>query len=577
MRRSPLAGWLAACCLLLQLPATPARGEPELPAPATRWLELRTAELVVVSDAGPATAREVAATLATVQELLASLLAGPRQPIPIPTRVFVFARESSFAPYRLAGRQAGEELVGYFLSQPLGNFLALNARPPEGDPLAVARHEYTHLFVRHQWPELPLWANEGLAELASSLLARGDELALGQGIERHLRRLREGGWMPLAELFAVTTESPVYTQTNRSALFYAQSWLLVHELLVQPPGRRLEAVDLFRRLSSGEPAATAVPAALGSSLADLEARLRARAGRAGLAALTLPASAASRHPPPTADLAYEVALCHLGDLLLAERQSAEQVQPQRLRAAEAHFRLAARRAQELGEAWGGLAEVALARGQSQEGKRLARQALALGSRRAETRVVLADLLLAELNERPALVRAGSQRERSLLEARRLLAEALAVAPNFAEAEAALGRSYVLGAGDPTPGIAHLERARELLPERDDVVFNEAMLWVRAGDLARASALVEGELAGRGRSDLVAQAREVLATARQATENAAAQGLARQNEELAAAVALADRGLVLAALQRLRHLLAEPLPDELRWRAEKLAEDLDRLR
>jgi hypothetical protein len=51
----------------------------------------------------------------------------------------------------------------------------------------------------------------------------------------HIRLLSKIQFIPLKELLSVTTDSELYNERNRSSLFYAQSWALVHFLVKDPP------------------------------------------------------------------------------------------------------------------------------------------------------------------------------------------------------------------------------------------------------------------------------------------------------------------------------------------------------
>ena len=80
--------------------------------------------------------------------------------------------------------------------------------------------------MRHNRPDLPLWLNEGLAELYSSFQLRGKKAAIGRPIDSHIHWLRDHALIPVGELFAIDHSSKDYNEGSRRGVFYAQSWAL---------------------------------------------------------------------------------------------------------------------------------------------------------------------------------------------------------------------------------------------------------------------------------------------------------------------------------------------------------------
>ena len=95
-------------------------------------------------------------------------------------------------------------------------------------------HEYTHLLLRHNDPFWPLWLKEGMAEIYGTLeiAGGGHTLRIGKPLSEHLHLLAEQPLVPLRDLFAVTHDSPEYNERDRQGIFYAESWLLAHYLMV---------------------------------------------------------------------------------------------------------------------------------------------------------------------------------------------------------------------------------------------------------------------------------------------------------------------------------------------------------
>lgn len=95
-------------------------------------------------------------------------------------------------------------------------------------PIAV--HEFVHLLVRHSGLKLPVWLNEGLAELYSTIEDRDHKVLVGQLPPYHLGLLNSKQLLPLNTLLTVTHDSPHYNERDKASIFYAQSWALTHML-----------------------------------------------------------------------------------------------------------------------------------------------------------------------------------------------------------------------------------------------------------------------------------------------------------------------------------------------------------
>lgn len=489
-----LTAWLAL--VVVAYAGYPAAAEP--PKVKDGWIELSTANFRLVSEAGERKSAEIGLSLERFRLVLARLAPGLTLESPVPTTIVAFENDRSFSPYKDRSIEERQDMLGFFLSHRHGNFIALNAFPRGLDSLRVIFHEYVHFFVRHNLPFLPLWANEGLAEYYSTFEELSGEVQIGVLVGHHARLLKGRSFIPLERLFAIDASSPEYNESAKQGIFYAQSWALMHFLLSEQNPKPGGATALLQRLSAGEAPEAAARAALGLSLAELETRLRAyiNTGRYGFASISLgeldaPASYEAR------PLKREEVLFELGDLL-AHSVSTEQHQ-----VAEEHFRAAIEIDPRYPEPYAGLGLVAQERNDNPRAVELLSQAVERGSKRPETLLLLADVLLAPLRgmidpASPGVVVAAHR-------ARALLVQVLAVRPGFGEAEALLGTTYFYEPQGAAPGIPHLERAMHLLPDRPDVAYNLVLLHVLTGNTREARRLAERELAARGRAQLAVEA------------------------------------------------------------------------
>ena len=81
---------------------------------------------------------------------------------------------------------------------------------------------------------MPLWLNEGLADLYSSVAKREGHVSLGRAPFGRLYTLENQPLINLETLLEVGRESPYYSQSQKMLLFYAESWALTHMLALSP-------------------------------------------------------------------------------------------------------------------------------------------------------------------------------------------------------------------------------------------------------------------------------------------------------------------------------------------------------
>lgn len=473
-----------------------------LPNPKKEWIELKTANFQLISEAGETKTAEIGLSLERFRRLLARLKPGLTLESPVPTRIVAFESDRSFRPYKDRRIESREDMLGFFLSHGHGNFIALNAFPSQASPLAVIYHEYVHFFVRHNFPFLPLWANEGLAEFYSTFDQTGDQVQIGLPVVVHTRLLKSRSFIPLIELFAIDEASPEYNERDRQSLFYAESWVLMHYLLTEQVGRPGAVTQFLRALSDGQPPEQATRAVLGFSLAELETRLRAyvNVGRYAVTRLDLPEVEVPRRYQSRRMSTSEMYF-HLGNLLAHGAGEDQRVE------AEEHFRACLELDAKNADGYAGLGLVARERGELRLAEQQLLKALSLGSKRPETLVLLADVLLAQL--RNLGDPEAASRSPSWHQARQLLTRALVELPSFGEAHGLLGSTYFYDQEGPEGGIPPMRRALELLPDRADLAYNLVLLHVLAGRFADARKLIETELVPRRRADLMAQALEAV--------------------------------------------------------------------
>jgi hypothetical protein len=104
---------------------------------------------------------------------------------------------------------------------------------------SVLQHEAFHQFAHTAIsPDLPIWLNEGIAELFEAGIWTGDSFIINQVPPYRVRQLADdlnnGRLEPLSKLFAITHEQwfqAIRQDPERAGSLYNQSWAVIHWLI----------------------------------------------------------------------------------------------------------------------------------------------------------------------------------------------------------------------------------------------------------------------------------------------------------------------------------------------------------
>jgi len=188
-----------------------------------KWLRLRTENFEVYTPQGEKKARETAQYFEHLREFFLTYW-GTRADPGTPVRIILFGNEKQYAPFR-----PHEQAAGYFTHGIDRDWIVISGYLPGWERIVC--HEYTHLMVRQAGISVPLWLNEGLAEIYSTFKPLGAKIQIGDLIPGHFQAVQTG-WIPLPSLVQVKHDSPEYSG-KLAAQFYAQSWGLTHMLMLR--------------------------------------------------------------------------------------------------------------------------------------------------------------------------------------------------------------------------------------------------------------------------------------------------------------------------------------------------------
>jgi hypothetical protein len=234
-------------------------------------------------------------------------------------RIVAFSSEKDYKVYR---PNAGT--FAYYLQSRARDYIVMQDIEAAHHQAAV--HECTHLIVQHMKLELPVWLNEGLADLYSSLEPHGQQALIGRPLPSHQAVLAQQAWIHWEVLFTVDQNSPYYNESEKMSIFYAQSWVLTHMLYLSP-AYRTRFVDFGSAIAAGTSTSEALQKIYGKSVSDIATDVNRYARQAtvngALFDITLPKSSLQ---PDVAELGdFDVQLA-LADLLASRKQTFSEAQ-----------------------------------------------------------------------------------------------------------------------------------------------------------------------------------------------------------------------------------------------------------
>ena len=203
---------------ILAVTAGPAAAAPD-------WVRIESPRFELFTNAGERSGRRTLLYFEQVRDFF--LKTGSVGKVPSsPVRIIRFRSPKEFSPYR-----PFKAAAAFYMSSPKRDLIVMGT--PGRQTRKAAVHEYVHLLVKHSGAELPVWLNEGLAELYSTFEPQGKQVAFGKAA----RVLGDRQWLPFRELISVDYRSPHFDESDRTKVFYAQSWALTHMLCLSNPYR----------------------------------------------------------------------------------------------------------------------------------------------------------------------------------------------------------------------------------------------------------------------------------------------------------------------------------------------------
>lgn len=234
--------WLAFWCALLLAPGA---------AQAT-WLEAETPHFRLYSEGSEESLRKFAVMLEDYDQILRLMTRTEKPASPVKLDIYLVGSNADLRKVRPVGPDA----AGFYSSNP-GYIAAFAMRGQGGGGLGredVLFHEYAHHFMLQYYPgAYPPWYVEGFAEFMMTTNITDKLVEVGRFNDVRATWLVNGVTLPVAKILDGDIETLSRDQT---AMFYAQSWLIVHWMFADE--RQTEAIRRYLlALAKGEDGPTA--------------------------------------------------------------------------------------------------------------------------------------------------------------------------------------------------------------------------------------------------------------------------------------------------------------------------------
>lgn len=460
------------------------------------WTSVRSKNFLLIGDASEKKIREVGVRLEQFRETFSRLFPGINFRSPVPTTVIVFKSDASYRPFKPHTNTAG-----YFQAGMDTNYITLTTEVHgEQDPFNVIFHEYTHLLVNNTSGNVPVWFNEGLAEYYSTFsISNGQEFILGKPIASHVYRLRESKILPLHTLFQVDHHSPYYNERDKQSVFYAQSWALMHYLILGKNGTRLKQLETFMKLVAvNTPIEKAFQEAFQVSFETMENELREYVKRNSYPVMSgrFDSRLEFDKGMQAAAITEAEALGYLGDLLLHCNRVESETYLQKALVLDPNLAMAN----------AAMGMLRIRQGKQVEARQYLERAISASPQNYLINYYHAFVLSREgMGEDQ---RIGGYRDETAAAMRAQLKQAIEMRPEFPESYKLLAFINLVTNTQLDESITLLQRVLETSPGRSDLLFVLAQVYMHQEDYTVARRLLEN--LSKGNSEASEPAQRMLA-------------------------------------------------------------------
>lgn len=485
------------------------------------WTSVRSKNFLLVGNASEKDIRQVGVRLEQFREVFSRLFTTLNVNSPVPTTVVVFKNDDSYRPFK-----PNENTAGYFQPGPDVNYITLKLTKElrsEQDPFTIIFHEYTHLLVKNTSGNVPTWFNEGLAEYYSTFSITDDQkVVMGRPIASHVYLLRENKMLPLRTLFQVDQKSPYYNERDKQSIFYAESWTLMHYLILGNDGQRMTQLGKFiELLSASVPMEQAFQQAFAMGFESMEKELRAyiQRDRYPIIGGSFTTRVGYDTAMQSAPITEAEAQAYLGDLLLHSNRADS----------ETYLQKALTLDPDMAMANASMGMLRVRQGKSDEARKCLERAVAASSQNYLIHYYYAYALSREGNRDMQTVMGFAPETATKMRAE--LKRAIQLRPDYPESYSLLAFVNLVTETELDETLELLKHALASSPGRNDLVFMLAQLYLCKEDFKTARQLIDKLTSNNNDAEMRQRAQGLLAQLVSVEEQLARIHAAREERSL----------------------------------------------
>jgi tetratricopeptide (TPR) repeat protein len=249
------------------------------------WIRVSSDHFVVLTDSSEKSGHDVVARFEQMRAVFGQLLMRSKLTMGQPIEIIAVSNQGEYdqiAPM-INGKPA--PAPGFWLSGEERIFVVLNLS--QADNWRPVEQRFAHYLLNYNYPPTPVWFDEGLAEYFASLRLTATKVDLGGDPTPNLRAAVNSGTPPSESFTEILKGSAWIPWTDllngsgvagpqageRSPLFDAQSWILVHYLLNKD---KMSETGVFFNMVENQkaPVDQAVQQAFGMSVSQLDHEIR---------------------------------------------------------------------------------------------------------------------------------------------------------------------------------------------------------------------------------------------------------------------------------------------------------------
>jgi TPR repeat protein len=222
---------------------------------AETWIEVKSPNFTVVSNAGEGTARRTANEFEQIGSAYTRVWPWAHVGQTRPMVVIALKNEASlrrWAPAYYETKGGIDVVSGSAYGADRVYLLLRTDYRPEDAQVAPAYNVYRAyvelLLASSIERRLPVWLSSGLGEVLGNTIVYGKEIQVGKPVPWELRRFNEGGRQSLRTILDARADSPLLNKEDQRSIFDAQCYVLVHYLLFGDKGAHSVSLNQFLRL-----------------------------------------------------------------------------------------------------------------------------------------------------------------------------------------------------------------------------------------------------------------------------------------------------------------------------------------